>query len=88
MNFNLSHSHDLALYAFTLQRRIGIDLEQLRPISMAEQIAKRYFSSQENAVFSKLSQMQKQEAFINGWTSKEAYVKAIGEGLALPLNSN
>ncbi|MBW4651005.1 MAG: 4'-phosphopantetheinyl transferase superfamily protein [Kastovskya adunca ATA6-11-RM4] len=80
--FNLSHSNDLALYAVTLERQVGIDLEYLRPISDAEQLAKRFFSAGEYEAIRALSPSQKQEAFFRYWTCKEACIKATGEGLA------
>ncbi len=58
-----------------------------RPMDDAEQIAKRFFSVQENKVFRAVSQAQKLEAFFNCWTRKEAYIKAIGEGLSHPLDT-
>jgi 4'-phosphopantetheinyl transferase len=84
--FNLSHSNGLALYAVTHDRNLGIDLEYIRPMPEAEQMAKRFFSPREYAVISSLPPHQKQEAFFRGWTCKEAYLKAIGEGLAQPLD--
>lgn len=86
LRFNLSHSEGMALYAVTRDREIGIDIEYIRPITEMEQIAKRFFSVQENAVFCALPPNQKQTAFFNCWTRKEAYVKGIGDGLALPLD--
>ncbi len=84
--FNLSHSQGLALYAVTRDRNIGIDIEYIRPIAELEQLAERFFSVQENAVFRALTPNQKQVAFFNCWTRKEAFLKATGDGLALPLN--
>lgn len=86
LRFNVSHSHGLALYAVTGGREIGIDLEHIRPIPEALQIAERFFSAHENAVLRTLPTSQKLEAFFNGWTRKEAYIKARGEGLTLPLD--
>ncbi len=83
IQFNVSHSQGLALYAITRDRKIGIDLEQIRPTSDIEQLAKRFFSPGESAVICSLPPAQKQQAFFRGWTCKEAYLKAIGEGLAL-----
>ena len=80
--FNLSHSNGLALYAVTRSRSIGIDLEHVRPMPDAEKLAKRFFSPHEYAVISTLLPEQKQEAFFNAWTRKEAYLKATGDGLA------
>lgn len=83
IQFNVSHSQGLALYAIASDRQIGIDLEQIRPTSDIEQLAKRFFSPGESAVICSLPPAQKQQAFFRGWTCKEAYLKAIGEGLAL-----
>lgn len=85
LRFNLSHSQGLALYAVTPEREIGIDIEYIRPLSQVEKLAERIFSEGEKAVFYTLPSHQQQEAFFNGWTRKEAYVKAIGDGLAQPL---
>jgi 4'-phosphopantetheinyl transferase len=82
LQFNVSHSQGLALYAITRDRRIGIDLEYIRPTSDVESLAKRFFSASEYAAISSLPPNQKQEAFFNAWTRKEAYIKATGEGLA------
>ena len=86
LRFNLSHSGELALYAITCRRDIGIDVEQIRSMPDAEQLAERFFSNQENQTFRAVSPEQKDTAFFNCWTRKEAYVKAIGEGLSLPLD--
>lgn len=80
--FNLSHSHEMALYAVTHNRSIGIDIEHIRSNRDVEQLAKRYFSPREYEVISSLHPDQRQEGFYNGWTRKEAYLKATGEGLA------
>jgi 4'-phosphopantetheinyl transferase len=86
INFNLSHSHGLAVYAFTGRRRIGIDIERMRSNLSFEKIANRFFTSAE---FEKLSALAHDE-FIQGffylWTQKEAYIKARGKGLSIPLN--
>lgn len=84
--FNLAHSHGLALYAITREREIGVDIEYVRPIAKADQIVEQFFSARERAVFCTLSASQKPEAFFNCWTRKEAYIKAIGDGLTQPLD--
>jgi 4'-phosphopantetheinyl transferase len=83
--FNLSHSHGLVLYGFTLHRAIGVDLEYIRPIPDLEQIVERFFSASEQAVFAQLPPHQQLLSFFQGWTCKEAYLKATGEGLTQPL---
>jgi len=86
LRFNMTHSHGLALYALTRGREIGIDLEYVRADFADEQIAERFFSPQEVAVFRALPADVQIAAFFNCWTRKEAYIKARGEGLSLPLD--
>lgn len=86
LRFNVSHSHGVALYAVTLGREVGVDIERVRSLADADQIAERFFSARENAVFCALAPGQKDEAFFNCWTRKEAYIKATGDGLARPLD--
>jgi 4'-phosphopantetheinyl transferase len=86
LDLNLSHSQELALYAVTRRRQVGIDLEYIRPVVEAEQIAARTFSVQESQVWRTLPEATKREAFFNCWTRKEAYIKAIGDGLSRPLD--
>lgn len=86
LKFNLSHSHGLALYAVSLGREIGIDIERVRTNLSFEKIAKRFFSPLEFQMLSALSPSERIEGFFNCWTRKEAYIKAIGEGLSIPLD--
>jgi len=79
--FNLSHSDGLALYAFTREREIGVDLEYIRPIAEAEQIAESYFSAQANETLRNLPPGERYEQFFTYWTRMEAYLKARGDGL-------
>jgi len=87
IQFSLSHTHHIALYAFTSNRRIGVDIEQVRTISNLDQVAAFSFSDYENHVFRSLRPDRKEAAFYNCWTRKEAYVKAIGEGLSSPFRA-
>jgi 4'-phosphopantetheinyl transferase len=86
IRFNLSHSHGLALVAVNRHREIGIDLEWVRDDLEVEQIANRFFSPREVAMLHELSQAMRNEAFFRCWTLKEAYIKALGKGLSLPLH--
>lgn len=86
LQFNLSHSQGLALYAFARDRNIGIDVEALRAVPDADRIAERFFSALEQAEYRSLPPHQKQRAFFHCWTQKEAFIKAVGEGLSLPLD--
>lgn len=81
LHFNLSHSGGLALYAIASEP-VGIDLEQIRDLSDAQQLAKRFFIPAEAEAIATLPMAQKQSAFLNAWTRKEAYLKATGDGLA------
>jgi len=87
VRFNLSHSRGLAVYAFARDRELGIDLEPIRPEFSAEDIAERHFSPQELEEWHRLTPGLRAEAFFLCWTRKEAYVKARGEGLQIPLAS-
>jgi len=87
VQFNVSHSHALALLAFTVGRNLGVDVELVRSGFASEEIADRYFSPQEVAELRTLSPSLREEGFFLCWTRKEAYVKARGEGLHIPLES-
>ncbi|HSF34169.1 MAG TPA: 4'-phosphopantetheinyl transferase superfamily protein [Candidatus Tectomicrobia bacterium] len=86
LRFNVSHSHELALVAVTHAREVGVDLEYLRPDIACEEIAEHFFSARERASLRALPAEVKHQAFFNCWTRKEAYIKAHGEGLSLPLD--
>lgn len=85
-HFNVSHSHGVALVAITRRKRIGIDLEKIRPILDADVIVDRFFTPQEAANLKSVPFAEQGKAFFTWWTCKEAFVKAIGEGLAYPLD--
>lgn len=87
LQFNLSHSGGLALYAIARDRPVGIDIEVLRPDVELERLAKHFFSPQEQAELFTLPSQARTEAFFRCWVRKEAYVKGRGEGLSLPLNT-
>ena len=86
LRFSLSHSEGLAIYAFTGDHEIGIDIEQIRDMPEMEQIFERFFSLRENEVFHILPENRRKEAFFNCWTRKEAFIKATGDGLSMPLD--
>jgi len=87
LKFNMSHSGDLALYAIARAQEVGIDIEQWREHIAEEDIAERFFSSQEVTALRSLPKHLQKEAFFNCWTRKEAYIKAKGKGLSLPLKA-
>lgn len=86
LRFNLSHSYEVALYAFAWNRDLGIDVEHIRPVADTDQIVRRFFAPQEQAVFFALPDDQRLGAFFQCWTRKEAFIKALGEGLYYPLD--
>ncbi len=85
IEFNLSHSHDRAVYAISAKHPVGIDLEYIHPINAAE-LVDRFFSPAERAIFHSLPVSLHQAAFFHAWTQKEAYLKANGTGLTTPLD--
>ncbi len=86
IRFNISHSDGVALYAVTRGRKVGIDLELVRRGLEIEEIAERFFSRLEIATLRALPTYLRRYAFFLCWTRKEAYIKARGEGLSLPLD--
>ena len=86
LSFNLSHSDDLAAYAFGRVPEIGVDVERIRPVPEIEGIAASFFSVTERDALLKLPGSERQVGFFNCWTRKEAYIKATGDGLAHPLD--
>lgn len=84
--FNSSDSHDLALYAFTLNNEVGIDVEFMRDNIDPIAIAERFFSPHEKQKLAQLPQEQKKLGFFNCWTRKEAVIKALGLGLSFHLD--
>jgi 4'-phosphopantetheinyl transferase len=86
LNFNLAHSHGKAIYAFSRGRELGVDLEFIREDFGEKEIAERFFSPGEIAAFRNVPADLTKQAFFNCWTRKEAYIKARGEGLSMPLD--
>ena len=86
-HFNISHSHHLALYAISRDLAVGCDIEFHDERFLGESIPEHFFSPAELQEFRTLSRADRCAAFFAGWTRKEAYVKARGLGLSLPLDS-
>ena len=85
--FNVAHCDDFALYAFSNDGEIGIDVEAVRWFADADEIASRMFSPAENEAYGQLASHEKTVGFYNCWTRKEAFVKALGNGLSRSLDS-
>lgn len=86
IKFNISHSHEVALIAVTQDFDIGVDVEYMHTNFDFEGIVEKFFSVNEKNVWRSLPSYHKVEAFFNCWTRKEAFIKAKGKGLSLPLN--
>lgn len=87
--FSVAHSGDLGLLAITgaspRERVLGVDVERVRPLDDAVAIAERFFSLAERAALRTLQPPALEAAFFTAWTRKEAFIKALGEGLSHPL---
>jgi 4'-phosphopantetheinyl transferase len=87
LSFNSSHSGTVAVIAVSRSGRLGIDVEQLRPLADADGIAARFFNAGETATLAMLQPHDCVAGFFNAWTRKEAVIKAVGRGLSIPLDS-
>jgi 4'-phosphopantetheinyl transferase len=86
IQFNMTHSGGLVAIAITVGCQIGLDLEQIRSLPDMQQIAARFFCPEETAEIMSLPSSERERAFFCCWTRKEAYIKAIGDGLSAPLD--
>ena len=87
LEFNLSHAANSAVYAFANRTQVGIDIEPLNKGLAWRQLAPIVFSAREQAELAEIPEDEKAEAFLRGWTRKEAFVKGCGTGLSLDLNA-
>jgi len=86
LEFNLSHSGEIALLAFARGRAVGVDIERIRDNLDPAKMARRFFSQPEQTALSVLPPSERCLGFFRCWTRKEAYLKARGAGLSLPLD--
>jgi 4'-phosphopantetheinyl transferase len=86
LQFNVSHAGELVLIAVAAGRTLGIDVEHIRTDIAVGEIAERFFSAHERDALATLPGDLQQQAFYDCWTRKEAYIKAVGDGLSLPLD--
>jgi len=87
LRFNLSHSQNSALVAVARGLELGVDIEACRPIDDAAMLVERFFAPAEREVFRAVPEPDRLACFYTGWTRKEAYVKARGDGLSLPTSA-
>lgn len=85
LHFNLSHSHNLIALGLIQHRQIGVDVEHIIPLPAMGTMAQDNFSAGEFATLYALPESDRLQAFYRCWTRKEAYIKAVGDGFALPL---
>jgi 4'-phosphopantetheinyl transferase len=86
LRFNVSNADDGLLIAVALGRELGVDLEAVKAVDDRDAVARRFFSVPENQVYDAIPEEARDLAFFTCWTRKEAYIKAIGEGLSMPLD--
>jgi 4'-phosphopantetheinyl transferase len=84
--FNLSHSGDIAVVAIA-SSELGVDVEEIRPRINASRLAERFFSRSECNWLASRPPERRVADFLVIWTCKEAYLKAVGSGVAMPLRS-
>jgi 4'-phosphopantetheinyl transferase len=86
-SLNMSHSEGLVIVAVTLDCCVGVDTEFIRPIEDIDSLARRFFTTSEQALVQPAPVDRKEHVFYRCWTRKEAYIKAIGKGFSIPLDS-
>tara|TARA_Y100001933_G_scaffold263432_1_gene324770 strand:- start:19882 stop:20703 length:822 start_codon:yes stop_codon:yes gene_type:complete len=84
--FNLSHSANLVVFAIARHGTVGVDVESIDRATTGIPLARRFFASQEVEQLLALPPEMQRESFLQIWTLKEAYIKAVGDGLAMPLD--
>ena len=86
LEFNLTHSGDIVLCAFTRSGAVGIDIETAGLMKNVDAVVNRFFAAEEKDFFKTLADFEKNEFFFRLWTIKESYVKAIGAGMQIPFD--
>jgi 4'-phosphopantetheinyl transferase len=86
IDFNVSHSGNMSLLAFA-RGPVGVDIEWIRPMTDMDALIRRHFGPEEQRQWARVAAGKRGPAFFSGWTRKEAYLKALGVGLSLPLEN-
>ena len=86
LTFNLAHSGQAAVFALADGREVGVDIEQVNPARATDDLAERFFSHRERNALRSLAPSERVPAFFRCWARKEAFIKAIGDGLTFPLD--
>lgn len=85
IQYNLSHTEGLIVLAVSAEKEVGVDVEAFSRKADILKLAQRYFSPSEVEELMALDSNEHQKRFFDLWTLKEAYIKACGKGLAIPL---
>jgi 4'-phosphopantetheinyl transferase len=85
LQFSVSHCDDVALFAFSKEVEVGVDVEAIRPVREADAIAAQFFTERERETYAALSPRERILGFLRLWTRKEAFVKALGAGFSVPV---
>lgn len=85
LQFNVSHSGSIVVYAFTWLHPLGVDVERIAPLNRLDALIERCFSESDQNYFKQLTHAEKLKLFFKGWVRKEALLKASGKGLSYPL---
>ncbi|BHH86188.1 4'-phosphopantetheinyl transferase family protein [Desulforhopalus sp. 52FAK] len=85
--FSLSHTKEMICCAISKHREIGCDIESLQPRKYEKDLTGRVFSTREQQFYKNLPYQLRSEFFYRSWTLKEAFIKAVGQGLRVPLQS-
>jgi 4'-phosphopantetheinyl transferase len=87
LRFNASHTHGVAMFALARDRELGVDIERQPAPDDGEAVARHFFAPNEIARLARVNAAERPASFLRCWTRKEAYIKARGDGLSLPLDS-
>jgi 4'-phosphopantetheinyl transferase len=87
LHFSVAHSGGAAVIGVTRRRPVGVDVECVRPVASLAALVRTCFAAEEQSEFWRLPGWIRGRALYAGWTRKEAFVKATGEGLSRPLSS-
>jgi 4'-phosphopantetheinyl transferase len=86
LRFNMSHTHDMIVFAFARERDVGVDVERWTPDIECLELAKQFFSPAESAALAALPRDAQRAAFFDCWSRKESYIKATGLGVSHGLD--
>ena len=87
VHFNVAHSQELAVFAIAVGQEVGVDLERIQSTVRCLELAAHFFAREEQRALEALAAENRVQGFYRCWTRKEAYLKALGAGLSLPLDS-